>query len=97
MAPTEPAVPTKRHWSVERWLFVIVFVGCLGVGVWLASQGPDPAGYNIITGVRPQDGKPYGPTWANISQGLGTAFPVGLILGGILAGLVRLVRKILGR
>ncbi len=63
-------------------VLIVVFVGLNGLSVWLACQGPGPAGYNFITGegLLGTAGQ-FGPTWRNISIGLDRQFLVGTPTG----------------
>jgi hypothetical protein len=86
-----------RH--LERWLFAAGLVVCSAIGVGMACMGPGPAGYNIITGQGGDPSQPgsFGPTWDNISAGLATGLPFGLLVGGVAAGFARTVRWTLDR
>ena len=81
--------------SPEWWLFTFGLVGAGAVGVWMACAGPGPAGYNVITGqgAGPMQPGSFGPTRENISAGLSA----GVVLGGVVAGLARAVRWVIGR
>jgi hypothetical protein len=89
-------------------MLIVVFVGFNGLSVWLACAGPGPHGYNIITGegLWGTAGQ-FGPTWRNISIGLGIGAGVaafGLAVAGLtrlafwaVAGLARLARWAVAR
>lgn len=71
-------------------MLIVVFVGFNGLSVWLACDGPGPAGYNVITGegLWGSSGQ-FGPTWRNISKGLEMGVGVA-VFGLAVAGLTRL-------
>ena len=75
------------------FLLIVVFVGFTALCVWLACEGPGPAGYNFFTGEGAW-GRPgqFGPTWENIGKGLVLGEAVGVI-GLAVAGLARLARS----
>jgi hypothetical protein len=77
-------------------VLIVVFVGFNGLSVWLACEGPGPAGFNVITGEGILGPGQFGPTWRNISTGL--AFGVGVAVIGLAgAGLARLVLWVVAR
>jgi hypothetical protein len=75
------------------FLLIVVFFGFTALCVWLAREGPGPAGYNFFTGegARGRPGQ-FGPMWENIGEGLVLGVLVGVI-GLAVAGLARLARS----
>jgi len=79
-------------------VLIVVFVGFNALCVLLACDGPGrPAGYNFFTGVGlPGIAGEFGPTWRNISTGLGCG--AGVALYGLAAvGLASLARWAVAR